>query len=166
MAAGENHVVDGGQTARLRRGGRLLRLLVAGVGLLALTATLGGCGVSSAREDLGQALEDTRAAVRSVELAVHLLQHDQTTRAAAEVTAQDMSDEIGKAQRQLVDVPGPSAEIQALRAQTQTVVNRAQIAVQQVGDALTAGANPTEAVAQLAPVDKALGETARAVGGG
>jgi hypothetical protein len=100
------------QSERLTVRGALL-----GLNLLMLLAAATGCGAAGARENIWQAIEDTQAAVRSVELAVDLFQHDRTTQAATAVTAQDMSDQIGMAQQQLVDVPAPTPELRGLRAQ-------------------------------------------------
>jgi hypothetical protein len=132
--------------------------------LLGLVATTGACAASGAREDLVRALQDTGAAIRTVGLAVDLLQHGQTTAAAAEVTARDMVDEIGQAQQQLVEVPGPTAELRSLRERAQLVITGAQIAVQDTEDVLAAGEDPAEAAARLAAADRAVELAVAAVG--
>ena len=141
---------------RATRRCRPLASALISLALLGLMATTGACGASSAREDLVRALEDTGAAVRSVGLAVDLLQHGQTTAAAAEVTARDMVDEIGQAQQILAEVPGPTAELRSQREQAQLAITQAQIAVQDSEDILAAGADPAPIADRLAAADQAV----------
>lgn len=129
-----------------------------------MLAAATGCGAAGARENLWQAIEHTQAAVRSVELAVDLFQHDRTKQAAAAVTAQDMSDQIGMAQQQLVDVPAPTPELRGLRAQSQRAIVQTQVAVQEVTDALSAQEDLGGVSTGLTEADRTLQEVATAVG--
>jgi hypothetical protein len=153
--------VSGRRTARRCR--PLASSLIS-LALLGLVSTTAACGASSARDDLVRALEDTGAAVRSVGLAVDLLQHGQTTAAAAEVTARDMVDEIGQAQQILAEVPGPTAELRSQREQAQLAITQAQIAVQDSEDVLAAGEDPAAVADRLAAADQAVERAVAAVG--
>ncbi len=88
---------------------------VIGLLLMTLVVISGGCGASSDTEDLRLSLRETRTAVRSTELALDLLGQGRTTRAAAQVTAGDMVDQISLAQQRLADAPGDTAELRELR---------------------------------------------------
>jgi hypothetical protein len=163
---GLEKTMESGRPARAA-GGRWRRTASRALSCLALVVVLtsaSGCGATNAREDLGQAVEDTQAAVRSVELAVDLLRHGQTSEPATEVTSRDMSDQIAKAQQQLVDVPGPTPELRALRERTLTAIGQAQVAVQEVTDVLSTGEDPSSASAQLVLADRSLQEVATAIG--
>ena len=146
------------------RRGRRPAAVVGWLVTLAVLMAAGGCSAAGERADLGQALEDSLAAVRSVGLVVDLLQDGQTTRAAATVTAQDMGEEIGKAQRQLVDVRGTTAEIRSWRAQTQAVLTLALVAVQDTTDDLANGQDLSPAAARLSAVERSIEDTAAVVG--
>ena len=90
--------------------------------LVMLVVITAGCGASSDTEDLRLSLRETRTAVRSTELAIDLLEQGRTTRAAAQVTAGDMVDQIGLAQQRLADAPGDTAAQRELRRRCQIVV--------------------------------------------
>ena len=106
--------------------------------LVTLVVVTAGCGGSSDTEDLRLSLRETRTAVRSTELALDLLEQGRTTRAAAQVTAGDMVDQIGLAQQRLVDAPGDTEQLRALRRRCQVVVTDSLVAVQDTEDALAA----------------------------
>ena len=111
------------------------RTVVASVLVLSVVLTT-GCGVSSDTQDLTLALRETRTAVHSAELALDLLDRGLTTRAAAQVTAGDMVDQIGLAQQRLGEAPGDTVELRNLRHRCQVVVADSLIAVQNTEDAL------------------------------
>jgi hypothetical protein len=134
-----------------------------GLLLVILVALSAGCGGSSDTEDLRLSLRATRTAVRSTELAVALLDQGRTTRAAAQVTAGDMVDQIGLAQQRLADAPGDTAEQRALRRRCQLVVTDSLVAVQDTEDALSAD-DPERAGAGLSEVQSTLDGTLAELG--
>jgi hypothetical protein len=128
-----------------------------------LTATA-GCAASSAREDLGEALRDTQAAVGSAVLAVDLLQQGRTTRAAAEVSAGDMVDQIGLVQQQILDVPAATVELRDLRHRSQLAVTEALVAVQDTEDVLAESGEVAASRDELVQAQRLIATTAAVVG--
>ena len=121
-------------------------------------------GASSDTEDLRLSLRETRTAVRSTELALDLLGQGSTTRAAAQVTAGDMVDQISLAQQRLADAPGDTEQLRELRSRCQLVVTDSLVAVQATEDALSADDRGAPAGAELPRVQSAVDAAMAAVG--
>ena len=132
--------------------------------LVMLVVITAGCGASSDTEDLRLSLRETRTAVASTELAIDLFEQGRTTKAAAQVTAGDMVDQIGLAQQRLVDAPGDTPAQRELRRRCQIVVTDALITVQNSEDALSAPGNRAGAGAELPRVQSAVDAALAAVG--
>ncbi|HEY5788527.1 MAG TPA: hypothetical protein VIT65_27520 [Microlunatus sp.] len=143
---------------------RSVRVVVASL-LVTMVALTAGCGSSSSdTEDLTLSLRETRTAVRSVELALDLLDQGRTTRAAAQVTAGDMVDQIGLAQQRLADAPGDTEELRDLRRRCQVVVSDSLVAVQDTEDALSTTDGGAGVGADLPQVQSAVDATLTDVG--
>jgi hypothetical protein len=132
--------------------------------LMALVVVTTGCGASSSTEELRLSLRDTRTAVASTQLAIDLFEQHRTTKAAAQVTAGDMVDQIGLVQQQLVDASGDTPAQRELRRRCQIVVTDALTAVQNSEDALAAPGNRAGAGADLPRVQDAVDAALAVVG--
>ena len=132
---------------------------VVGSLLVTLVVLTAGCGGSPDTKDLSKALLETRAAVRSTELAVDLHDEGRTTKAAAQVTVADMVDQIGLAQRRLVKAPADTPELRDLRRQCEVVVTDALATVQDTKEALSGPADGPVPSEDLSRVEGAVDQT-------
>lgn len=132
--------------------------------LIVLAAVTSGCSGSGARADVAQSLKETQAAVRSVETALDQLERGRTTRAVAEVTAEDMADQIGTAQQRIVATSTETAAERDLRERCQQVIASALIAVQDAQDDLDAATVAASTRARLRTADRDLTSTATLAG--
>ena len=120
------------------------------------------CGAPD--EDLRQALEQTRASVHTVQLALGSLDRQRSTRALAEVAASDAADEIASAQRTAGEVSAPSADARAVRAQVLSAIDASRIVVLDAADVLAEDADTQQLEPQLARVDVTLSEALSTLG--
>lgn len=132
--------------------------------MILIVALTSGCGGSGARADLAQSLKETHAALRSVETALQQLDHGRTTRAAVQVTAEDMADQIGTAQRRIVTTSADTGEERELRQRCQLTIASALVAVQDAEDDLAASTASPSTLARLEAADRHVASVATLVG--
>lgn len=140
-----------------------MRSVIAAV-LVLFAAVTSGCSGSGARADLAQSLKETQAAVRSVETALDQLERGRTTRAAAQVTAEDMAAQIGTAQQRIVTTSTENDAERDLRERCQQVIAAALVAVQDAQDDLTGSTVSPATRTQLRAADRDVASAATAVG--
>ena len=140
-----------------------MRSVIAAV-LVLFAAVTSGCSGSGARADLAQSLKETQAAVRSVETALDQLERGRTTRAAAQVTAEDMAAQIGTAQQRIVTTSTENDAERDLREHCEQVIAAALVAVQDVQDDLTGSIVSPATRTQLLAADRDVASAATAVG--
>lgn len=140
-----------------------MRSVIAAV-LVLFAAVTSGCSGSGARADLAQSLKETQAAVRSVETALDQLERGRTTRAAAQVTAEDMAAQIGTAQQRIVTTSTENDAERDLREHCEQVIAAALVAVQDVQDDLMASIVSPATRMQLRAADRDVASAATAVG--
>lgn len=132
--------------------------------MILVLALASGCGRSGARADLAQSLKETQAAVHSVETAVQQLDHGRTTQAAAQVTTEDMAEEIGTAQHRIVTTSTDTIEERELRQRCQLTIAAALIAVQDAEDDLAGSTIAPSTLARLEAAERSVTSAVTLVG--
>jgi hypothetical protein len=133
---------------------------------VALAALLAGLMAACAapNEDLSTALEQTRAGVRTVQLALDSLAREQTTSALAQVAASDAAEEITSAQRQAGEVQARTDDERAARAGTLAAINTSRTVVLDAADVIAEGGDLEQVGQHLEAADADLAEALSALG--
>jgi hypothetical protein len=153
-----------GQNVATSRGtAAVIRVLTSAALMLLLAGLVAGCGAPPT-EDLARSVEQTRAAVRTVELALDQLGRDRTTAAVAQVAAANAADEIAQAQRQAGDVPGRSDADRALRGRALAAITGSLTVVLDAEDVLADEGDRRALAGELRRVDADLADTLAALG--
>jgi len=137
------------------------RLVAVAVAIL-LAVVVSACAAPN--EDLSKALEQTRAGVHTVQLALDSMARGQTTSALAQVAASDAADEIASAQRQAGQVTAPTADERATRARSLAAINTSRTVVLDAADVLADGGDLQQIGRDLERADADLADALNALG--
>lgn len=145
------------------------RSVLRAVGAMAVGSALAGAGCSSrggVPTELGEALTQARAAVRSGALALDLLDRGRTSTAAAQTTLHDMARELTAAGQQVATVTTRRADQRRLREIAASAVLTGWRAVADAEDALDRHPERTALRSGLADADHTIEQAITVVGGG
>ena len=127
--------------------------------LIVLVAVLLASGCSQqarVRDDLVHALSESHSALGTAALALDLLAKSRITRAAAETTVDDMSQQVGDAQSSLEPISVDDDAQQADRDATVQAVNSGLAALLLLRDQLQQGQDTTSARSAITMADREL----------
>jgi hypothetical protein len=127
--------------------------------LIVLVALLLASGCSQqarVRDDLVHALSESHSALGTAALALDLLAKSRITRAAAETTVDDMSQQVGDAQSSLEPISVDDDAQQADRDATVQAVNSGLAALLLLRDQLQQGQDTTSARSAITMADREL----------
>jgi hypothetical protein len=117
----------------------------------------GGCSQQArVRDDLVHALSESHSALGTAALALDLLAKSRITRAAAETTVDDMSQQIGDAQSSLEPISVDDDAQQADRDATVQAVNSGLAALLLLRDQLQQGQDTTSARSAITTADRGV----------